>query len=146
MATTTTTAVLVRYEDPLDVRERGAVAGFLAGYNGTTRVSYTTYLRLFASWCTETDTRLFDVKRAHLELFARQMEADGKMRATVARRLSTLGSFYRYCHDEGLEERTLLRTCAARRSTTSHAPSGWTATNSALCSSRRVSAAHAMAR
>ena len=33
------------------------------------------------------------------------MEADGKMRATVARRLSTLGSFYRYCHDEGLLER-----------------------------------------
>ena len=45
MATTTiTTAVLVRYEDPLDVRERGAVAGFLAGYNGTTRISYTTDL------------------------------------------------------------------------------------------------------
>ena len=105
MPTTPTTAVLVRYEDPLDVRERGAVAGFLAGYSGTTRVSYTTDLRLFAIWCTDASTRLLDVKRAHLELFAPQMEVDGRMPATVARRLSTLGSFYRYCHDEGLLER-----------------------------------------
>jgi hypothetical protein len=28
------TSTLVRYEDPLEVRERGAVAGFLAGYSG----------------------------------------------------------------------------------------------------------------
>src|SRR5262245_10624027 len=33
------TSTLVRYEDPLDVRERGTVAGFLAGYSGNTRVS-----------------------------------------------------------------------------------------------------------
>ena len=33
------------------------------------------------------------------------MEADGRMRSTVARRLSTLGSFYRYCHVEGILER-----------------------------------------
>ena len=101
----TTTAVLVRFHDPFDIRERGAVAGFLAGYTGTTRVSYTTDLRLFTLWCVEAEVRLLDVKRAHIELFARQMEADGKMRSTVARRISTLGSFYRYCHVEGLLER-----------------------------------------
>jgi integrase/recombinase XerD len=32
-------------------------------------------------------------------------EANGRMRSTVARRLSTLGSFYRYCHVEGILER-----------------------------------------
>jgi hypothetical protein len=48
-----TTAVLVRVEDPLDVREHAAIAGFLAGYSGSTRTSYTTDLRLFASWCTQ---------------------------------------------------------------------------------------------
>ena len=101
----TTTAVLVRYDDPLDVSERGAVAGFLAGYTGTTRVSHTTDLRLFSVWCVDLGVRLLDVKRAHIELFARQMESDGKMRSTVARRISTLGSFYRYCHVEGLLER-----------------------------------------
>ncbi len=30
---------------------RGAVAGFLAGYRGSTRRSYATDLRLFAAWC-----------------------------------------------------------------------------------------------
>ena len=33
------------------------------------------------------------------------MEAAGRVPATVARRLSTLCGFYRYCHDEGLVTR-----------------------------------------
>jgi site-specific recombinase XerD len=95
-------STLVRYEDPLAVRERDAVAGFLAGCAGNTRVSYTTDLRLFAVSCADNRLRLLDVRRAHLEMFARSMEQDGRMRSTVARRLSTLCSFYRYCHVEGL--------------------------------------------
>ncbi len=35
------------------------------------------------------------------------MEQHGRMRSTVGRRLSTLASFYRYCHQEGLLERNL---------------------------------------
>ena len=107
MATTTTvvSVELVGLDEPLDVGERAAIAGFLAGYTGNTLISYTTDLRLFAQWCTNNDLRLFDVRRAHLEIFGRQMEADGRMRSTVARRLSTLGSFYRYCHVEGILER-----------------------------------------
>jgi len=96
------TSTLIRYEDPLEARERGAVAGFLAGYSGNTRVSYTTDLRLFAVWCNSSGLRLLEVRRAHLEMFARSMEQHGRMRSTVARRLSTLCSFYRYCHLEGL--------------------------------------------
>lgn len=102
---TTVTGVLVRYEDPVEVAERSAVAGFLAGYTGGTRLSYTTDLRLFTTWCAMSGMRLLEVKRAHLEVFARQMESEGRMRSTVARRLSTLASFYRYCHMEGLLER-----------------------------------------
>jgi hypothetical protein len=45
MATTTTE--LVSYEDPVAITERVAIAGFLAGYTGNTRVSYTTDLRIF---------------------------------------------------------------------------------------------------
>jgi len=105
MATITTAVELVRCDEPLDVGERAAIAGFLAGYTGNTLTSYTTDLRLFAQWCTNNDLRLFDVRRAHLEIFGRQMEADGRIRSTVARRLSTLGSFYRYCHVEGILER-----------------------------------------
>src|SRR5213075_476131 len=95
-------STLVRYEDPLDVREREAIAGFLAGYAGNTRIGYTTDLRLFADWCADNRLRLLEVRRAHLEIFARTMEQERRMRSTVARRLSTLGGFYRSCHFEGL--------------------------------------------
>jgi integrase/recombinase XerD len=101
----TTAAVLVRTDDLLDVRKRAAIAGFLAGYTGTTRISYTTDLRLFVAWCSEAQVRLLDVKRAHLELFARHMETEGRMRSTVARRLSTMTSFYQYCYAEGILDR-----------------------------------------
>ncbi len=40
---------ILRPEDPLLISERVAVAAFLAGYSGGTRVSYTTDLRIFAS-------------------------------------------------------------------------------------------------
>jgi hypothetical protein len=95
-------STLVSYEDPLAVRERDAIAGFLAGYAGNTRIGYTTDLRLFAAWCADHRLRLLEVRRAHLEMFARSMEQEGRIRSTVARRLSTLCSFYRYCHLEGI--------------------------------------------
>ena len=91
MATTVNSVQLVYVDDPLSYIERGAIAGFLAGYTGNTLVGYTTDLRLFAEWCTNNDVRLLDVRRAHLEIFGRTMEANGRMRSTVARRLSTLG-------------------------------------------------------
>jgi integrase/recombinase XerD len=91
-----------RYEDPVDVREGEAIAGFVAGYAGNTRIGYTTDVRLFAAWCADNRLRLLEVRRAHLEMFARTMEQQGRMRSTVARRLSTLCSSYRYCHVEGL--------------------------------------------
>ena len=94
------TSTLVRYEDPLDVRDRDAVAG-LVGYAGNTRTSYSTDLRLFTVWCADRHLRLLEVRRAYLEMFAREMEQQGRMRSTVARRLSPLCSFYRYCHVEG---------------------------------------------
>ncbi|MDP9441859.1 MAG: site-specific integrase, partial [Actinomycetota bacterium] len=62
-------------------------------------------LRIFAAWCAEANLELFGLRRAHLELFGRWMEENGKRRSTVARRLSTLASFYRYCEQEGLIER-----------------------------------------
>ena len=97
----TATAELVLADDP-ERSERDAIAGFLAGYCGVTRRSYATDLRLFAAWCHQLNLSLFGVRRAHLELFGRWMEECGRMRSTVARRLSTLASFYRYCHQEAL--------------------------------------------
>ena len=78
------------------------VAAFLAGYSGGTRTSYTTGLRIFTGWCHEHRLNLFSVKRAHLELFGRWMEQEGRMASTIARRLSTLSSFYKYCQIEDI--------------------------------------------
>ena len=47
--TVTTTVVLADDSN----QTRCAVAGFLAGYRGSTRRSYDTDLRLFAAWCEE---------------------------------------------------------------------------------------------
>ena len=101
----TTTTELVSYEDPIVVTERVAVAGFLAGYTGNTRTGYTIDLRIFADWCHANQLSLLGVRRVHLELFARWMENEGRMRSTVARRLSTLASFYHYCAAEGIVAR-----------------------------------------
>ncbi len=53
-------------------------------------------------WCTEHNLALFAVRRADIECFGRELEAKGKARATVARRLTTIVGFYRYAEDEGL--------------------------------------------
>ena len=71
------------------------LAAFLAGYRGLTRDAYALDLRQFVAWCTEHDRRLFDVLRADIECFARDLEARGRARATVARRLFTVAGFYR---------------------------------------------------
>lgn len=92
-ASTVPSVELGRVADhPLNYTERAAIAGFLAGYAGNRLVSYTTDLRLFVEWFTNNNLRLMEARRAHLEIFGRAMEADGRMRSTVARRLSTLGS------------------------------------------------------
>jgi len=56
-------------------------------------------------WCHEANLSLFSVRRSHIELFGRWMEETGRMRSTVARRLSTLASFYKYCEQEQLVDR-----------------------------------------
>jgi integrase/recombinase XerD len=97
---------LSTFDDPTGRRELLTIAGFLAGYGTATRNSYATDLRIYAQWCAEFGLRLFGVQRSHLELFARSMEARRLMASTVARRLSTLASFYRYCEQEGHVERS----------------------------------------
>ena len=45
---------------------------------------------------------LFAVRRADIEGFARELEARGRARATVTRRLSTIAGFYKYAVEEEL--------------------------------------------
>jgi integrase/recombinase XerD len=82
--------------------ERSALVGFLAGYSGQTRAAYTLDLRQYTSWCATHGLHLFAAKRADIECYARDLEARGRARATIARRLCTVGGFYRYAVEEDL--------------------------------------------
>jgi integrase/recombinase XerD len=59
-------------------------------------------LRQFTTWCRVRSLALFAVRRADIESFARELEARGRARATVTRRLCTIAGFYRYAVEEDL--------------------------------------------
>src|SRR6266849_6845591 len=102
MATTIASAALIPVTPVFSNTERLALAGFLAGYSGLTRQAYELDLRQFASWCQQHQLRLFQARRADIEFFARDLEARGRARATVTRRLCTVAGFYRYAVEEEL--------------------------------------------
>ena len=88
---------------------RVAVAGFLAGYRGLTREACVLDLRQFTSWCRTRSVVLFAVRRAGIETFARDLEARGRARATVTRRVSTIAGF----RNDAVQEELLDRSPAA---------------------------------
>jgi integrase/recombinase XerD len=100
--TTTQSAALVPTVPLFTSTERLALAGFLAGYSGLTREAYELDLRQYASWCQQHQLRLFQARRADIECFARDLEARGRARATITRRLCTVAGFYRYAVEEDL--------------------------------------------
>lgn len=102
MATTTPSAALVPVTPVFTNTERLALAGFLAAYGGLTRQAYELDLRQFAGWCQQLQLRLFQARRADIEFFARDLEARGRARATITRRLCTVAGFYRYAVEEEL--------------------------------------------
>ena len=94
MAATTPSTSLVPVQPVFTDAERLALVGFLAGYRGLTREACTLDLRQFSGWCRARSVPLFAVRRADIETFAREMEANGRARATVTRRLCTIAGFY----------------------------------------------------
>jgi integrase/recombinase XerD len=102
MATTIPSTALVPVATVFTNTERLALAGFLAGYSGLTRQAYELDLRQFASWCQQHQLHLFGARRADIEFFARDLEARGRARATITRRLCTIAGFYRYAVEEEL--------------------------------------------
>ena len=69
--------------------------GFWPARAGT-RAAYTLDLRQFTSWCRQRGLHLFDARRADIECFGRDLEARGRARAAIARRLCTVTGFDRY--------------------------------------------------
>ncbi len=104
MTTTTPSAALVPVQPVFTDAERLALAGFLARYRGLTREAYALDLRQFTTWCRARSVPLFAVRRADIESFARDLEARGRARATVTRRLCTIAGFYKYAVEEELLE------------------------------------------
>ena len=110
-----------------DPRQAGpevvALAGFLAGYSGRTREAYTLDLRQFFTWCGRRGVRLFDLHRAEIELFARELEELG--RAACAPWLASTATPRR----KGSSSTPRLCTFAGPAWTTSPTPWAWTATS-----------------
>ncbi len=102
MTTAAPSTALATIQPAFTDPERLALAGFLAGYRGLTKEAYTLDLRQFTTWCRTRSLPLFAVRRADIECFARELEARGRARATVTRRLCTIAGFYRYAVEEEL--------------------------------------------
>jgi integrase/recombinase XerD len=106
MTTAAQSTSLATIQPAFTEAERVALAGFLAGYRDLTREAYALDLRQFSSWCRTRSVALFAVRRADIEGFARDLEAMGRARATVTRRLPTIAGFYKYAVEEELLERS----------------------------------------
>jgi hypothetical protein len=102
MTTATPSTALATIQPAFTDPERLALAGYLAGYRGLTRDAYALDLRQFTTWCRVRSLALFAVRRADIESFARDLETNGRARATVTRRLCTIAGFYRYAVEEEL--------------------------------------------
>ena len=144
MTTTAPSTALATIQPAFADPERLALAGFLAGYRGLTRDAYALDLRQLTSWCRTRSVVLFAVRRADIEGFARDLEARGRARATVTRRLSTIAGFYKYAVEEELLIILRRPMSGVPGWIMSLMPPPWTATNWEPCwwppgSGRRLS-------
>jgi hypothetical protein len=106
VTTAAPSAALATVQPAFTDAERVALAGFLAGYRGLTREAYVLDLRQFASWCHSRSLALSTVRRADIEGFAPDLEAMGRARAAVIRRLSTIAGSCKYAVEEELLDRS----------------------------------------
>jgi len=102
MMTTNPATAVVLYDPDRTDPEHLALAGFLGGCRGLTRDAYALDLRQFVAFCAAHQLHVFDVRRSDIEAYGRELEAGGRARATVGRRLCTVAGFYRYAEEEGL--------------------------------------------
>jgi len=69
---------------------RLALAGYLAGYRGLTRDACPLGLRQVTTWCRARSVPWSAVRRAGIESSARDLQARGRARSAVTRRLCTI--------------------------------------------------------
>jgi hypothetical protein len=120
MTATTPSTALATVQPVFTDAERLALAGF----HGLTREAYTLDQRQFAGWCLARSLPLFAVRSVGIETFTRELEAKGRARATVTRRLCSLAGFCKYAVEDELPDHPRPPTSAGRGWTTSrtHCP------------------------
>lgn len=88
------TPTIPTVSDPAERAEMMAAA-FLAGYRvASTRRDYAGDLRQWFACCHPFALDPLAVRRTHVELFARQLEAEGCAANTVKRKLTSMAMFY----------------------------------------------------
>jgi hypothetical protein len=83
-----------------------AAVAFVASYASPgNRQAYSTQLRLWFDWCYRHGLEpLAEVRRPHVELYARELETRGLAPATIALKLVVITGWYRDCVEEQLLE------------------------------------------
>ncbi|MEX5275333.1 tyrosine-type recombinase/integrase [Kocuria sp. CPCC 205235] len=78
------------------------IRAWLASYGSdNTRTAYRNDVLLFLEYLDASGLDLLEVRRSHVDVFARVREQDGDSAATTARRLAAVSSLYRYAVTEG---------------------------------------------
>lgn len=100
-----TSALVLPESDERSLADWSAVA-FVGSYSSSgTRQAYATQLRPWFQWCGSHGLDpLHQVRRPHVELYARDLEASGLAPATVALKLVVLTGWFRNCVEEQLLE------------------------------------------
>ncbi len=92
-----------------DERLDGLVAGWLLGFASPhTRAAYGRDLQAWLGFCASVGARPLGARRAHVDAWARTLEANGLSPATVARRLSGVSSWYSWLIAEDVLESSPL--------------------------------------
>jgi site-specific recombinase XerD len=105
-----------------------AAVSYLARYSGHTHVLYAYQLRRWFAWCEGNGLDpLVGIRRAHVELYIRQLGDRRLMDSSVVTMMHGIPGFFRFAHIDGLIPADPA-VCARlpKVLATSHAPKGWT--------------------
>lgn len=78
------------------------LSAWLGDYAPPTREAYMRDLRQWESWCVAHGVQLLDPKPGHVTQWISDLRSFGRTDATVARKVSTLASFYRWARHNGV--------------------------------------------
>lgn len=101
-ATNPTPAILIeRPTNPGTITAEQLAGAFIAGFSSPhTRRSYRVDLRAWMEFCRRYQLDPLRVRRAHVDVYVRELQGKGYATSTWGHRLTTLKSFFAWCCDE----------------------------------------------